>query len=38
MMLPVEFGSFKFRNANSWGSLKLKHYTLSQMKIIIYKL
>lgn len=37
-MLPTENGSFKFRNANSLGSLKLKHYMLPQIKIIIYKL
>ena len=26
MMLPTENGSFKFRNTNSLGSLKLRHY------------
>lgn len=37
-MLPTENDSFKFRNTNSLGSLKRIHYTLPQLKIIIYKL
>lgn len=38
MMLPTENGSFKFRNTNSLDSLKLRHYTLPPLKIIIHKL
>lgn len=36
-MLPTENGSFKLRKTNSLSSLKLTHYTLSQLKIIKFK-